>query len=54
MIKVSFTFTLMLGLLATVAFSHAASAQLLTEPLKGVDTAENQTMASNVNSNLIP
>ena len=54
MIKVSFTFTLMLGLLATVAFSHAASAQPLTESPEGVDTAGNRTMASNVNSNLIP
>ena len=54
MIKVSFTFTLVLGLLATPAFSHAASAQPLTEPLKGVDTTGNQTMASNVNSDLTP
>jgi hypothetical protein len=54
MIKVSFTFTLMLGLLATVAFSHAASAQPLTEPPEGVDTAGNQTMASTATSDLTP
>jgi hypothetical protein len=54
MIKVSFTFTLMLGLLATVAFSHAVSAQPLTEPPKGVGTAGNQTMASTATSDLTP
>jgi|SRR5215208_1220185 hypothetical protein len=54
MIKVRFTFTLMLGLLVTVAISHAAAAQPLTEPPEGVDTAGNQTMASNVTSDLTP
>jgi hypothetical protein len=54
MIKVKFTFTLMLGLLVTVAISHAAAAQPLTEPPEGVDTAGNQTMASNVTSDLTP
>ena len=54
MIKVSFTFTLMWGLLATVAFSHAASPQPLTEPPKGVDKAGNQTMASTATSDLTP
>jgi hypothetical protein len=54
MIKVKFTFTLMLGLLVTVAISHAAAAQPLTEPPEGIDTAGNRTMASNVTSNLIP
>jgi hypothetical protein len=54
MIKVKFTITPMLGLLVTVAFSHAAAAQPLTEPPEGIDAAGNQTMASNVTSNLIP
>jgi hypothetical protein len=54
MIKVKFAFTLMLGLLITVAISHSAAAQPLTEPPEGVDTAGNQTMASNVTSSLIP
>jgi hypothetical protein len=54
MIKVSFTFTLMLGLLAIVAFSHPVSAQPLTEPPKGVGTAGNQTMSSTATSDLTP
>ena len=54
MIKVKFTFTLMLGLLVTVAISHAAAAQPLTEPPEGMNAAGNQTMASNVTSSLIP
>lgn len=54
MIKVKFTFTLMLGLLVTIAISNTAAAQPLTEPSAAVDTAGNQTMASNVTSNLIP
>jgi hypothetical protein len=54
MTKVKFTFTLMLGLLVTVAISHAAAAQPITEPPKGVDTAGNQTMASTATSDLTP
>jgi hypothetical protein len=54
MTKVKFTFTLMLGLLVTVAISHAASAQPITKPPKGVDTAGNQTMASTATSDLTP
>jgi hypothetical protein len=54
MIKVKFTFTLMLGLLVAVVIFHAAAAQPLTELSEGVDTAGNQTMASNVTSSLIP
>jgi hypothetical protein len=65
MIKVRFTFILLIGLLVTVAavvvnsifasnnIPYTVTAQPLTEPLEGIDTAGNQTVASNDTSDLI-
>ena len=65
MIKVRFTFILLIGLLVTIAavvvnsifasnnIPYTVTAQPLTEPLEGIDTAGNQTVASNDTSDLI-
>ena len=64
MIRIRFTFRLMLVLLVTVAIIHViissnvitntAIAQALTEPTEGTDIAGNQTITSTGTSDLIP